>query len=78
MKNTIKMTKANKINQALEAGHSVYIHGLGKVGNGMKITPKKKCYLSKYPYDEIDGVYYGKWNGALKGIDGRRRIEILA
>jgi hypothetical protein len=71
------MKKINKINAALEHGKSVYIHALGNIGNGMRIDPDKKCYLTKYVYDEFPGMYYGTWGGTMEGIDGRRRIEIL-
>ena len=72
-----KMKKVEKINALLKAGKIVYIHAIGNIGNGMRIEPDGKCYLSKYPYDEI-GSYYGEWNRTMAGIDGRRRIEILS
>ena len=76
-----KLEKAKKIEKALAEGKEIYIHALGNIGNGMRITKNRCCYLSKYPYDEL-GAYYGQWdgsttNGTLAGIDGRRRIEIL-
>ena len=76
-----KLKKIEKIEKALAADHEVYIHPLGNIGNGMRITKDRCCYLSKYPYDEL-GAYYGQWdgsttNGTLDRIDGRRRIEIL-
>lgn len=69
------MTKTEKINAALSNERSVYIHGIGSVGNGMRID-SGKCYLSKYPYDEDQGSYYGEWTGNMDGIDRRRRVEI--
>ena len=70
------MTKKDQINKALANGNSVYIHALGNIGNGMRIDPDMKCYLTKY-VEEYPGNYYGIFDGTMNGIDGRRRVEIL-
>lgn len=71
------MKTIEKITNALENGKSVYIHALGKIGNGMRIDPDRECYLTKYVYDEYPGTYYGVFDNTLSNIDGRRRIEVL-
>jgi len=74
------MTKKEKIELIKRNGSmgiETYIHALGNIGNGLKLYPDGKIYMTKYVYDD-NGTYYGNWSPNKKDcdlfIDWRRQI----